>query len=147
MCLRERDWGIWTGWLWLKIGTSVNTVMKLRVPRSVEKIFSSWATGGFSRRIQLHVVRVIYKTNWWKSYIEKPPFEISRMGRKNMGLSKTTKKFEVSLAPGRNWNPGVFQSDLVSMNKMKCSFLWNRTPAEQPVVSHFISVNNLRRTC
>jgi hypothetical protein len=32
------------------------------------------------------------RTDRWKTYIGKPPFEISRMGRKDKGLSKTTKK-------------------------------------------------------
>jgi hypothetical protein len=30
----------------------VNTVMNLRVPKNVEKILSSWATGSFSKRTQ-----------------------------------------------------------------------------------------------
>jgi hypothetical protein len=34
----------------------VNTVMNLRFPYSVAKILSSCATGGFSRRAQLHGV-------------------------------------------------------------------------------------------
>jgi hypothetical protein len=32
----------------------VNTVMNLRVPQNVGKFLSSCATGGFSRRVQLH---------------------------------------------------------------------------------------------
>jgi hypothetical protein len=31
-CVLKRDWVLWTGLLWLRIGTSVNTVMNLRVP-------------------------------------------------------------------------------------------------------------------
>jgi hypothetical protein len=34
----------------------VNTVINLRVPENVWKFFSSCATGGFSRRAQLHGV-------------------------------------------------------------------------------------------
>jgi hypothetical protein len=34
----------------------MNTVTNLRVPESVGKFFSSCATGGFSRRTQLHEV-------------------------------------------------------------------------------------------
>jgi hypothetical protein len=34
----------------------VNMVMNLRVPENVVKFLNSWATGGFSRRIQLHGV-------------------------------------------------------------------------------------------
>jgi hypothetical protein len=34
----------------------VNTVMNLRVPQNVGKFLSSFTTGGFSRRAQLHEV-------------------------------------------------------------------------------------------
>jgi hypothetical protein len=34
----------------------VNTIMKIRVPLNVEKYLGSLATGGFSRRTQLHGV-------------------------------------------------------------------------------------------
>jgi hypothetical protein len=34
----------------------VNTVMNPRVPQNVGKYLRSWATGGFSRRAQLHEV-------------------------------------------------------------------------------------------
>jgi hypothetical protein len=34
----------------------VNTVMNLRISQNVEKFLSSCATGGFSRRAQLHEV-------------------------------------------------------------------------------------------
>jgi hypothetical protein len=37
----------------------VNTVMNLRVPWNVGKFLSSWATGGFSRRAQLHGVSLL----------------------------------------------------------------------------------------
>jgi hypothetical protein len=32
----------------------VNTVMNIRIPKNVGKFSSSSATGGFSRRVQLH---------------------------------------------------------------------------------------------
>jgi hypothetical protein len=34
----------------------VNTVMNLRVPKNVGKSLSGYATGGFSRRAQIHGV-------------------------------------------------------------------------------------------
>jgi hypothetical protein len=34
----------------------VNTVINLRIPKNVGKFLSSYATGGFSRRTQLHGV-------------------------------------------------------------------------------------------
>jgi hypothetical protein len=41
----------------------VNTVMNLGVPYDVVKFLSSWATSGFSRRVQLHGVNGV----WWNS--------------------------------------------------------------------------------
>jgi hypothetical protein len=51
--------GVLTGSIWLRIGTSgalVNTVMNLRVLSNFGKFFSGRATGGLSRRVQLHVL-------------------------------------------------------------------------------------------
>jgi hypothetical protein len=41
----------------------VNAVMNLRVPCNVRKFVSSWATGGFSRRTQLHKVSYLGSIN------------------------------------------------------------------------------------
>jgi hypothetical protein len=38
----------------------VNTVMNLRVPLNVGEFLNSWATGGFSRRAQLHGVSYFF---------------------------------------------------------------------------------------
>jgi hypothetical protein len=60
MDLRETGWGYMD---WINLGRDrdqrralVNTAMKLQVPRKVEKFLSSSATGGSSRRAQLHGV-------------------------------------------------------------------------------------------
>jgi hypothetical protein len=59
MNLREIGWGV----SWIDLAQDrdqwralVNTVMILRVPHNVEKFLSGCATGGFSRRAQLHRV-------------------------------------------------------------------------------------------
>jgi hypothetical protein len=56
MDLGEIEWVVWTGLIWLRVGTLVNTVMNLRVPEKAGKFLSICATGGFSRRSQLHEV-------------------------------------------------------------------------------------------
>jgi hypothetical protein len=38
----------------------VNTVMNLRVPSTIGKFLNNCTTGGFSRRVQLHLVRYMY---------------------------------------------------------------------------------------
>jgi hypothetical protein len=46
--------------IWLRIGTSgglLNTVVKLRVPKTFEKFLSSFTAGSFSRMAQLHEVK------------------------------------------------------------------------------------------
>jgi hypothetical protein len=60
MDLREIGWG---GMDWIDVAQDmdqwmvvVNTVMNVRVPENVGKFLSGCATGGFSRRAQLHVV-------------------------------------------------------------------------------------------
>jgi hypothetical protein len=60
MNLREIQWG---GMDWIDLAQDrdqwsalVNTVMNLRVPKNVWKFLSSFPTGGFSRRVQLHGV-------------------------------------------------------------------------------------------
>jgi hypothetical protein len=57
---REIGWG---GMDWINLGQDsdqwralVNTVMKYRIPYNIVKLFSSRATGGFSRRTQHHGV-------------------------------------------------------------------------------------------
>jgi hypothetical protein len=60
MNLREIGWG-GVDWIdlaqdWDQWKALVNTVMNLRVPYNVGKLLSSCATGGFSRRAQLHGV-------------------------------------------------------------------------------------------
>jgi hypothetical protein len=48
--------------IWFRIGTGegalVNTVMNLWVPQTTWKFFSSWPTGRFPRRAQLHGVSI-----------------------------------------------------------------------------------------
>jgi hypothetical protein len=44
----------------------VNTVMNTRVPLNAGKFLSSWATGGFSKRTQLHEVILLGFTLGWK---------------------------------------------------------------------------------
>jgi hypothetical protein len=58
--LREIGWG---GMDWIDLAQDreqwralVNTIMNVRVPKNVGKFLSSCATGGFSRRAQLHGV-------------------------------------------------------------------------------------------
>jgi hypothetical protein len=58
MDLREIGWG---GMDWIDLAQDsdrwralVNTVMNLQVPENVGKFLSNCATGGFSRRAQLH---------------------------------------------------------------------------------------------
>jgi hypothetical protein len=63
MNLRERGWGD-IDWIDLAQDRDqwralVNTVMNLRVPSNVVKFLSSCATGGFSRRAQIHGVSSI----------------------------------------------------------------------------------------
>jgi hypothetical protein len=60
MDLRHVEWG---GMDWINLGQDrdqwralANTVMNLRVPKSVRNSLSSCMTGGFSRRAQLHEV-------------------------------------------------------------------------------------------
>jgi hypothetical protein len=60
MDLREIGWGVMD---WIDLAqdrdqwrTLVNTVMNLRVPYNFGKFLSGCATGGFSRRSQLHGV-------------------------------------------------------------------------------------------
>jgi hypothetical protein len=60
MDLREIGWG---GMDWIGLAQDmdqwralVNTVMNLRVPYNFGKFLSSCATGGFTRRAQLHGV-------------------------------------------------------------------------------------------
>jgi hypothetical protein len=60
MDLREIGWG-GTDWIDMaqdrdQLRALVNTVMNLRVPKNVGEFLSSCATGGFSRRAQLHGV-------------------------------------------------------------------------------------------
>jgi hypothetical protein len=57
--LREMKWD---GMDWIDLAQDrdqwrglVNTVINLRVPKDVRKYLSSCTTGGFSRRVQLHV--------------------------------------------------------------------------------------------
>jgi hypothetical protein len=62
MDFREIGWGD-MGWIdlaqdWDQWRTLVNTVMSLRVPLNVGKLLSSFATGGFLRRAQLHGVSI-----------------------------------------------------------------------------------------
>jgi hypothetical protein len=54
MDLREIEWD---GMDWINLAEDralVNTVMNLQIPGNVGKFLSSCATGGFSRRAQLH---------------------------------------------------------------------------------------------
>jgi hypothetical protein len=58
MDLRQLEWG---GMEWIDQAQDrdrwrdlVNMVMNLRVPQNVEKFLNPCATGGFSRRAQLH---------------------------------------------------------------------------------------------
>jgi hypothetical protein len=60
MDLRETGWG---GMGWIDLAQDkdpwqalANTVMNLQVPQNVGKFLSSYTTGGFSRRAQLHEV-------------------------------------------------------------------------------------------
>jgi hypothetical protein len=60
MSLREIGWG---GMDWIDLAQDrdqwralVNTVMNLRVPQNVGNFLSSCATGGLTRRAQLHGV-------------------------------------------------------------------------------------------
>jgi hypothetical protein len=60
MGVREVEWGSMD---WIHLAQDrhqyldhVNTIMKLRVPENMGKFFSIYATGGFSRRTQLHGV-------------------------------------------------------------------------------------------
>jgi hypothetical protein len=60
MDLREIGWG---GMDWIDLAQDidqwralVNTVMNLWVPQNIKKFLSSCATGGFSRRPQIHGV-------------------------------------------------------------------------------------------
>jgi hypothetical protein len=60
MDLREIGWG---GMDWIDLAEDryqwralVNTIKNLRVPQNVGKFMSSCASGGFSRRTQLHGV-------------------------------------------------------------------------------------------
>jgi hypothetical protein len=64
MVLREIEWGCMDcshlaqdrdEWRAL-----VNNVMNLRVPKNIGKFLSSWATGGFSKRAQIHGVSLKY---------------------------------------------------------------------------------------
>jgi hypothetical protein len=62
MDLRDTGWG-GMDWIDLRVAQDrdqwralVNTVMNLRVPKSVGKFLSSCASGGFSRRAQLRGV-------------------------------------------------------------------------------------------
>jgi hypothetical protein len=60
MGLMEIEWGC-MAWIHLaqdrnQLLAPVNTVIKLRVPKNVGKFVSICATGGFSRRTQLHEV-------------------------------------------------------------------------------------------
>jgi hypothetical protein len=57
---RETGWG---GMVWIDLAQDmdqrwalVNTVMELRVPQNVVKFMSSYVTGSFSKRAQLHGV-------------------------------------------------------------------------------------------
>jgi hypothetical protein len=60
MDVRKIGWGVMN---WIDLAQDndqsralVNTVLNLRVPENVGKFLSSCATGGFSRRAQLHGV-------------------------------------------------------------------------------------------
>jgi hypothetical protein len=61
MDLKETGWG---GMDWINLAQDkdpwqalVNMVMNLLVPQNAGKFFSSYTTGSFSRRAQLHEVR------------------------------------------------------------------------------------------
>jgi hypothetical protein len=49
----------------------VNTVVDLQVPYNIGKYLSSWATGGVSRRIQLHGVSYFWEKYTIKSSLQR----------------------------------------------------------------------------
>jgi hypothetical protein len=55
---------VWTGSIWLRIGTCgwffVKTVMNLRVPFNFGNFLNTCTIGGFSRSAQLHEVSYLF---------------------------------------------------------------------------------------
>jgi hypothetical protein len=77
----------------------VNTVMNLRVLYNVEKFLSSCATGGFSRRTQLHGVTRSFRTiremrTYSKNYTKQNLYWTKFRNMKPVGLNALTEQKE-----------------------------------------------------
>jgi hypothetical protein len=66
----------WDGMGWIHLAQDkdqwsalVYTVMIIRIPYNVAKFLSRWATGGFSRRAQLHGVSSL--VSWYRTCMEQ----------------------------------------------------------------------------
>jgi hypothetical protein len=63
---------VWTGSIWLRIGTGGGFLWKnLRFPLNAGKFFSSCTTGGFSRRARLHEWVSEWVSEWVNQWVSQ----------------------------------------------------------------------------